>query len=433
MKDTRSSNGTFVNDYRLSPANEISQKHEIFSGDCVKFGVEVTEKKQVYSCIIATIRLFLPDGSEARQNPLNYDYNCHENQMNLGGQGGSIAGGNAGSVGGGGGGGNIGFYSSAYMSASVNVSPAQLVELSFFIKDALHKQHLLDAQLEASKEVIHEALMAAKANYRSMNTEEQLLQRIETLQAKLETYLVSTSQAKKITDETKVTVLQEQLLTLISDKDKQDEFTKKAMQDALDQKTATMAKLNALEMEYQTKETECSNLNLIIADNMKEITSLMASCDRSRKEADELLIKLRLTKEEQSKTLARFERERIEMNDKLASFEKRETELRICLARKIASSQQSMAVININEKQDSSTSIDINVNNVDAKANCKNGTIDSSKLQDAKQIQTHIPQKSDETSQVDQFSMQTVIESLHGLSCPFILVCFKTNLLFLSN
>lgn len=41
------------------------------SGDIVQFGVDVVEnnKKITHGCIIASIRLFMPDGKEAKASP----------------------------------------------------------------------------------------------------------------------------------------------------------------------------------------------------------------------------------------------------------------------------------------------------------------------------------------------------------------------------
>ena len=43
LQDTKSSNGTFINDEKLVSTNQESPAAEIFSGDIIKFGVEVVE------------------------------------------------------------------------------------------------------------------------------------------------------------------------------------------------------------------------------------------------------------------------------------------------------------------------------------------------------------------------------------------------------
>lgn len=67
IKDTCSSNGTFINNNRLSPANENSPGKEIHSNDIIQFGVEVVDStnKITHGCIILRIKLFYPNGSEA--------------------------------------------------------------------------------------------------------------------------------------------------------------------------------------------------------------------------------------------------------------------------------------------------------------------------------------------------------------------------------
>ncbi|KAG2470385.1 SLMAP protein, partial [Polypterus senegalus] len=69
LQDTKSSNGTFINSQRLSRGSEESPPCEVLSGDIIQFGVDVTEntRKVTHGCIVSTIKLFLPDGLEARR------------------------------------------------------------------------------------------------------------------------------------------------------------------------------------------------------------------------------------------------------------------------------------------------------------------------------------------------------------------------------
>lgn len=75
-KDTKSSNGTFVNNNRLTAEGE---NHEVSSGDIVQFGVDVIEnnRKVTHGCIIATLKLYLPDGKEAKASPSIVENNNH--------------------------------------------------------------------------------------------------------------------------------------------------------------------------------------------------------------------------------------------------------------------------------------------------------------------------------------------------------------------
>jgi pSer/pThr/pTyr-binding forkhead associated (FHA) protein len=68
IKDTGSSNGTFVNNQRLSQTTHQSEPYEVSSGDIVQFGVDVMEnsRKETHGCIVATLKLYLPDGRETK-------------------------------------------------------------------------------------------------------------------------------------------------------------------------------------------------------------------------------------------------------------------------------------------------------------------------------------------------------------------------------
>lgn len=46
LQDTKSSNGTFINNQRLSKGSEESPPRELFSGDIVQFGVDVMENSR---------------------------------------------------------------------------------------------------------------------------------------------------------------------------------------------------------------------------------------------------------------------------------------------------------------------------------------------------------------------------------------------------
>ena len=56
LQDTKSSNGTFVNNQRVSKGSEESPPFEVCSGDILQFGVDVKSN----GCIIAKLKLYLP-------------------------------------------------------------------------------------------------------------------------------------------------------------------------------------------------------------------------------------------------------------------------------------------------------------------------------------------------------------------------------------
>ena len=61
LVDTGSSNGSFVNNIRLSKCGEESKVTEIFSGDSLRFGSDVVDKSKnvTQKCIVAKVQLFV--------------------------------------------------------------------------------------------------------------------------------------------------------------------------------------------------------------------------------------------------------------------------------------------------------------------------------------------------------------------------------------
>ena len=59
LQDTKSSNGTFVNNQRLSKGSEESAPREVCSGDIVQFGVDVMENsRKGILCYVVTVPNF---------------------------------------------------------------------------------------------------------------------------------------------------------------------------------------------------------------------------------------------------------------------------------------------------------------------------------------------------------------------------------------
>jgi len=67
--DTGSSNGTFVNNIRLTKAGRKSDPVEVFTGDIIKFGSEVEDKnkKVLQKPVVAKITIFTEDRVETRE------------------------------------------------------------------------------------------------------------------------------------------------------------------------------------------------------------------------------------------------------------------------------------------------------------------------------------------------------------------------------
>ena len=70
-QDTGSSNGTFINNIRLSKCGEQSKLTEIYSEDTLRFGSDVVDKAKnvTQKCVVVALRLWYPDGLEYDSRP----------------------------------------------------------------------------------------------------------------------------------------------------------------------------------------------------------------------------------------------------------------------------------------------------------------------------------------------------------------------------
>uniref|UniRef100_A0AAR5PGI2 FHA domain-containing protein n=1 Tax=Dendroctonus ponderosae TaxID=77166 RepID=A0AAR5PGI2_DENPD len=140
IQDTKSSNGTFVNSNRLSP-----EVYEIHSGDIIQFGVDVVEcnRKVTHGCIIAIVRLYLPDGVMVKANPCIADEETH-------------------------------------------VPLGDLYKLNQYLQEANKREPCLESKLDVLQHVVEEAKRATEESWQAYVGEERLLSRLSALETQLQ-------------------------------------------------------------------------------------------------------------------------------------------------------------------------------------------------------------------------------------------------------
>ncbi|XP_066261927.1 sarcolemmal membrane-associated protein [Euwallacea similis] len=178
LQDTKSSNGTFVNNNRLSVDND---NHEVSSGDIVQFGVDVVEnnRKVTHGCIIATLKLYLPDGKEAKASPSITEGDSH------------------------------------------GVVPLDdLYKLNQILQDANQREQCLESKLVALQNVVEETKRSAEESWQAYVGEERLLSRLSALETQLQ-------QARNNWAEDK---LKEEIAKLQEDNERYQEAAKEALE-----------------------------------------------------------------------------------------------------------------------------------------------------------------------------------------------------------
>lgn len=146
LQDTKSSNGTFVNNHRLSKSGEESKPQEVFSGDVVQFGVDVIEnsKNISHGCITAVLKLYHADGAEAKSNPV------------------------------------VNFIS--------DVSTQDLYTIDAYIRDAMYRESNLESKLLNLERLLSNVIGETDNSWKALVAEDRLLSKIEFLENQLQYY-----------------------------------------------------------------------------------------------------------------------------------------------------------------------------------------------------------------------------------------------------
>merc|ERR1719187_510829 len=242
LQDTKSSNGTFVNNQRLSKGSEESPPREVCSGDILQFGVDVMEnsRKVTHGCIIATLKLYLPDGKEAKASP------------------------------------------SIVNSSPGAAIPAQdLYQLNQYIQEALAREQFLESKLLSLQRLIGDTEVASSQGWRALMDEDRLLTRVEILESQLTTY------GKAMTEDK----LREETKRLMSDKESYQTAAKENLKRLVDEKLEASKRLKEVETSLSNLEEEYSSLHQlydkVVEENKRlseKMTGLAEEVARRREE-----------------------------------------------------------------------------------------------------------------------------------------------------
>jgi len=242
LQDTKSSNGTFVNNQRLSKGSEESPAREVCSGDILQFGVDVMEnsRKVTHGCIIATLKLYLPDGKEAKASP------------------------------------------SIVNTTPGTAIPAQdLYQLNQFIQEALAREQLLENKLLGLQRLIDETEGASQLGWKALMDEDRLLTRVEILESQLSAY------GKNMTEDK----LREETKRLMEEKESYQNVAKDTLKKLVDEKLNCTKKQKEVETGFRNLEDEYSSLrqlyDRVVEENKKlseKITTLNDELHKKTKE-----------------------------------------------------------------------------------------------------------------------------------------------------
>ncbi|XP_060080628.1 sarcolemmal membrane-associated protein-like isoform X3 [Ylistrum balloti] len=283
LQDTKSSNGTFINNQRLCKGGEESPAREVYSGDQIQFGVDVMEnnrrgEKITHGCIIATITLFHPDGREAK---------------------------------------NIYSESSPFVNTvapGISIQSQDLYQLAHYLQEALHREKMLEQKLTNLQQLLENTQEASETGWQALITEDRLLSRLDVLENQLHTY------SKNHAEDS----LRQEVVTLQEEKLTYETMAKESLRKVLQEKLEAVRKLSDLERSMVNTEEECAHLKDMCEKSQEELQQLAEKYQDQLKEVKELQDKLSEAERNLVEETEKAEKEKICLQDKLDEMVKEE-------------------------------------------------------------------------------------------------------------
>merc|ERR1719350_210091 len=222
-----------------------SPAREVCSGDILQFGVDVMEnsRKVTHGCIIATLKLYLPDGKEAKASP------------------------------------------SIVNSSPGAAIPAQdLYQLNQYIQESLAREQLLENKILGLQRLLEETEHASQVGWKALMDEDRLLTRVEILESQLTTYGKSMTEDK----------LREETKRLMEEKESYQTAAKENLKRLVDEKLEASKRLKEVETSLSNLEEEYSSLHQLydkVVEENKRLSEKMTGlaeevARRSEEEAE---------------------------------------------------------------------------------------------------------------------------------------------------
>ncbi|XP_042622813.1 sarcolemmal membrane-associated protein-like isoform X2 [Cyprinus carpio] len=288
LQDTKSSNGTFINSQRLSRGSEESPPCEVLSGDIIQFGVDVTEntRKVTHGCIVSTIKLFLPDGMEARRRsdvvpaplPLAIDK----------------------------------------VSANTpSMYSQELFQLSQYLQEALHREQMLEQKLATLQRLLASTQEASESSWQALIDEDRLLSRLEVMGNQLQAY------SKNQTEDG----IRKELVALTEDKHNYETTAKESLRRVLQEKIEVVRKLSEVERSLSNTEDECTHLREMNERTQEELRELANKYNGAVNEIKDLTEKIKLAEVKHEDLSQKGLNEKKELQLKIEEMEEKEQAL----------------------------------------------------------------------------------------------------------
>ncbi|XP_055985903.1 sarcolemmal membrane-associated protein isoform X13 [Sorex fumeus] len=290
LQDTKSSNGTFINSQRLSRGSEESPPCEILSGDIIQFGVDVTENTRkgtvTHGCIVSTIKLFLPDGMEARlrSDVIHAPLPSPVDKV---------------------------------AANTPSMYSQELFQLSQYLQEALHREQMLEQKLATLQRLLAITQEASDTSWQALIDEDRLLSRLEVMGNQLQAC------SKSQTEDS----LRKELIALQEDKHNYETTAKESLRRVLQEKIEVVRKLSEVERSLSNTEDECTHLKEMNERTQEELRELANKYNGAVNEIKDLSDKLKVAEGKQEEIQQKGQAEKKELQHKIDEMEEKEQEL----------------------------------------------------------------------------------------------------------
>ncbi|XP_046392468.1 sarcolemmal membrane-associated protein [Ischnura elegans] len=275
LQDTKSSNGTFVNNQRLSKSLEESAPQEVCSGDIVQFGVDVMEnsRKVTHGCIVATLKLYLPDGKEAKASR------------------------------------------STTLVGAVQLD--ELYQLNSYLQEALQREKVLETKLHSLQQLVVNTQEASDMGWKALIDEDLLISRVEILENKLQAFYKNLGEDK----------LKNELCVLLEDKDRYQYMARQSIKKVIEEKLEAVHSLKTMERTLSTTEEECECLQILCEQSQNDLKDLAQKYKKQLVSVEELTAKLQAAEEKQQELQKQLDQEKTHLKSQLEEHLKAEKTL----------------------------------------------------------------------------------------------------------
>jgi len=292
---------------------------EINSCDIVQFGVDVvdTTKKVTHGCIVSQIRLFLPNGEEAKRN--------------------------------------VRTPGSTEKVISNSLIPTiqfeDLYQLQQYLQEAMHREQMLEQKLALLQRCIDDSSEASSKGWSALIDEDKLLTRLEFLENQIQLY--------KTKDEN---TLQSKVLSLEEEKHQLENTSKETLCQAVKEKMEAAAKVSNLEFQVGNLEDECTNFRLVQEETNKQVVEMSRQHQDKCKQFDQLASDVKEWEAKHREAQNKIEvltKEKQEMQEKYELNSKQLTD-ELCLAKSEVEDIQNSIKARLENVEDAETQVEEN-------------------------------------------------------------------------